>query len=92
MEPLFEAKATFDGRLRVYNIFRTSPESYKAQFVPGEDDEEATTAPAELLLTRDNGSWQTEDNKYNDLGSTLGIEIDVFNNGYGDLLGRIGVR
>ena len=91
MQPLFEAKATFDERITVYNIFRIGPEKYKAQIVIDEGAKNEATAPAEMILTKDQGTWHIEDNNYDELGATLGAEIDVFNNGYGELLGRIGV-
>ena len=92
MEPLFEAKATVNEILTTYNIFRIDRENYKAIIVKDEDSNYNTTAPEELTLTKDDGKWKTRDNDNVELGATLGIEIDVFNNGYGALLGRIGVR
>jgi len=92
MEPLFEAKTTFDERMTLYNIFRIGKEKYKAEMVNNKNDRHETTAPRELILTKNNYTWQTENSDYAELGATLGAEIDAFNNGYGDLLGRIGVR
>jgi hypothetical protein len=91
MKPLFEAKATFNKQRTFYKIFRLHPEKYKAQIVAKESAYN-TTAPEELVLIKNNGTWQTEDSTHKELSSTLGIEIDVFNNGYGDVLGRIGLR
>lgn len=92
MEPLFEAKATFNEQITIYNIYRIHPEKYKAQIVLKESTKSDKDAPSELVLFKKNGTWQAEDNTNLELSTTLGIEIDVFNHGYGDLLGRIGVR
>jgi hypothetical protein len=92
MEPLFEAKATVNEILTAYNIYRIDQENYKAEIVKDEDSDYNTSAPEELTLTKNHGTWTTHDNNNIDLVATLGIEIDVFNNGYGALLGRIGVR
>ncbi len=92
MEPLFEAKATYKKELAIFNIFRIEEDKYKAELVANEEDPYATDVPKELVIEKKSGNWQTDRESYKELGSTLGIEIDVFNNGYGDLLGRIGVR
>jgi hypothetical protein len=91
MEPLFEAKAHFDERLATYNVYRVEPQKYKAQLV-AEDDEYDNNLlpPAELLLVKRDGRWETEGDQFIELVSTLGLEIDAFNNGYGAILGRIG--
>lgn len=89
MEPLFEAKATYNDRLETFNIFRIEPEKYHAQMVLNENDNFIT--PVNITVFKKDGEWQTEDRSYSDLAATLGAEIDVFNFGYGDLLGRIGV-
>lgn len=57
-----------------------------------ENNDTDTTFPAELVLIKNDEIWQSEDKAYPELSSTLGDEIDVFNSGYGELLGRIGVR
>jgi hypothetical protein len=88
MEPLFEAKALYVNEYALYNIYRIAPEKYKAQLITDEND---SAAPMELLIIKSNGQWQTEDPAFNELGTTLGVEIDVFNHGYGDILGRIGI-
>lgn len=90
MELLFEAKAITNEQTILYNIFRLQPEKYKAEIILEENAD--TTSPAGLVLIKNNETWQSEDNTYSELSATLGAEIDVFNNGYGDLLGRIGVR
>ena len=92
MTLLFQAKATFNRRLTFYNIFRLQAEKYKAEIVLKENTGNKTTVPGELVLIKNNGTWQTEDNSHTELSTVLGAEIDVFNYGYGDLLGRIGVR
>lgn len=92
MELLFEAKAITNEQKTLYNIFRLQPERYKAEMILEEDADIDKTFPAELILIKNNESWQSEDNNYPELSATLGAEIDVFNNGYGDLLGKIGVR
>lgn len=92
MELLFEAKAIINEETFLYNIFRMPPEKYKAEMVLEENNDTDTTFPAELVLIKKNETWQAEDKAYPELSATLGTEIDVFNNGYGDLLGRIGVR
>ncbi len=91
MEPLFEAKASYNGRYQLYNVYRVEPEKYKAQLILNGDGND-TGAPRELTIFKNNHAWHTVEENYNELGSTIGIEIDVFNNGYGELLGRIGVR
>ncbi|MCW3114946.1 MAG: hypothetical protein JWR18_3342 [Segetibacter sp.] len=90
MEPLFEAKALFEDQYALYNVHRLGQDKYKAQLVVSEDNDDETTPPKELVLIKKGGKWQTEDSKFAELGSTIGIDIDVFNNGYGALLGRIG--
>ena len=92
MKILFEAKAIINNQIIFYNIFRIQSEKYKAEMVLREDIESNPTLPAELVLIKKNGTWETEDKKNTELSVTLGTEIDVFNYGYGDLLGRIGVR
>ena len=91
MEQLFEAKAIINEETLLYNIFEMPPEKYRAEIVLKENNND-TAAPAELILIKNNETWQSEDNTYPELSAILGAEIDVFNNGYGDLLGRIGVR
>ncbi|GEO11811.1 hypothetical protein [Segetibacter aerophilus] len=91
MEPLFEAKALYENEYVLYNIYRIERERYKAELIVNDDEEDKTTAPKELFVTKKNGKWHIEDSTFNELGLTLGIEIDAFNNGYGALLGRIGV-
>jgi len=92
MEPLFEAKVTYNGRYELYNVYRLETEKYKAQLIINEDSDD-TGAPKELTMFKDNNNtWHTDDKNCTELCSTLGIEIDVFNTGYGELLGRIGVR
>lgn len=92
MEPLFEAKATYKEELATFNIFRLEEEKYKAELVQNEDKPYTTDVPKELVVEKLSGQWQTDRVDFKELGSTLGVEIDVFNSGYGDLLGRIGVR
>jgi len=92
MNRLFEAKARFAGEYVLYNIYRVASDKYEAQLIQDENTESAVAVPSRLLMTRENGQWQTSDEAYQELGSTLGIEIDAFNYGYGELLGRIGVR
>jgi hypothetical protein len=92
MEPLFEAKALYDNEYALFNIYRVEREKYKAELIDDKSEETASTAPRELILSKKDGKWHIEDSRFNELGSTLGIEIDTFNNGYGALLGRIGVR
>jgi len=91
MKPLFEAKALYAEEYALYNIYRLEPEKYKAQLIYDQNDNYDPLAPVELVVTKQNGQWKTHDERYSELGSTIGIEIDVFNNGYGDILGRIGV-
>lgn len=92
MKVLFEAKARIKQQMVLYNIFRLQPEKYKAVIALKANTDNDQAAPSEVVLIKKNGAWQTEDNTNAVLAGTLGIEIDVFNNGYGDLLGRIGVR
>ena len=92
MERLFEAKATFNDQLISYNIFRLGTDQYKATLMTAEDANFPTSAPAEILIEKKAGQWQSSDQVHKELSATLSIEIDVFNNGYGDLLGRIGQR
>ncbi|HEX8462342.1 MAG TPA: hypothetical protein VF623_12965 [Segetibacter sp.] len=91
MEPLFEAKATINQQLTSYNIYRINQEKYKAELMLTEDAEISADVPSELTLVRKDNKWCTDDNSNPGLAATLGTEIDVFNYGYGDLLGRIGV-
>ncbi|MDQ6812674.1 MAG: hypothetical protein M3040_02875 [Bacteroidota bacterium] len=90
MEPLFEAKALYEDVYVLYNIFRIDQEKYKAQLLFDKDGS-SSAAPTELIVAKQNRQWQTEDLKFKELGATLGVEIDAFNNGYGALLGRIGI-
>lgn len=92
MKPLFEAKARYADKYALYNIYRVEPGKYKAELITDENGDFDSSAPNELLLSKNDGEWQTEDATFKELGGTLGIEIDVFNNGYGALLGRIGVE
>ena len=92
MKILFEAKAVINKQIIFYNISRISSEKYKAELILREDVYSNSTLPDGLVLIKKNGSWQTEDNLSNELTATLGTGIDVFNTGYGDLLGKIGVR
>jgi hypothetical protein len=92
MEPLFEAKASYGDQYALYNVHRLDHEKYKAELISHDTGNTDAPAPAELILSKKNGTWQTDDNQVSELISTIGIEIDVFNNGYGALLGRIGVR
>ena len=59
--------------------------------MPDDEGFNSTEAPTELIVEKKDGMWYTEDKGHNKLASTLGAEIDVFNYGYGDLLGRIEV-
>ena len=88
MDCLFEAKALFEEEYVIYYIFRAEDKKYRAELLKNE--ERPTSAPESIVLFKKDGEWQSEDNKHKELVSTLGIEIDVFNNGYGALLGRIG--
>ena len=90
MEPLFEAKALFEDQYVLYNIYRVEPEKYKAELIVDEAGDNETAAPRQVIVSKNNRKWETEDNTASELGATLGIEIDAFNNGYGALLGRIG--
>ena len=90
MEPLFEAKALYADQYVLYNIYRLGTEKYRAQLVTDEEGDYDPGAPKELVLSKNNRGWHIEDSSFKDLGNTLAIEIDVFNNGYGALLGRIG--
>ena len=95
MEPLFEAQATVNEKLTSYNVYRLSENTYKITLKHNEDDDDAenlTGAPAEFTMKKTDGKWCTEAISYGELCSTIGTEIDVFNYGYGDLLGRIGVN
>ena len=91
MEPLFEAKVTINEVLISYNIYRITQEKYKAELMPNHDSDTSVEAPSEFTLEKKENKWCTADGNYTDIVSTLGTEIDVFNYGYGDLLGRIGV-
>ncbi len=90
MEPLFEAKALVLDDYVLYHIFRLDTKRYRAVLIENEDGTVNDAAPAELIITKDNGSWQTEGERFEELGETIGAEIDAFNNGYGAILGRIG--
>jgi hypothetical protein len=92
MNRLFEAKARFAGEYVLYNIYRLGLDQYEAQLIQEENAENGLNVPRRLIVSKDNGEWQTDEAAYSELGSTLGIEIDAFNHGYGELLGRIGVR
>lgn len=92
MEPLFEAKARFNEAIVSYNIFRIDNDNYEASLLSPEDANFPTSAPGRLKLTKTREEWLIDDEAHKQLGATLGIEIDVFNTGYGDLLGRIGVN
>ena len=91
MEPLFEAKALYENEYALYNIFRIAPGRYKAQLITDEEGNFDAAAPIELTVCKKEGQWHPEDNAFYELAATLGIEIDAFNNGYGALLGRIGI-
>lgn len=91
MEPLFEAKALYENEYALYNIYRLEVDKYKAQLITDENGNYDSASPMELIVSKQNGEWQTDDPAFHDLGCTLGIEIDAFNNGYGALLGRIGI-
>lgn len=91
MEPLFEAKALYANDYALYNIFRIGRDEYRAELIADENDNSPVSAPAELILSKNNGEWEIQDREFHELGGTLGVEIDAFNNGYGALLGRIGV-
>jgi hypothetical protein len=92
MERLFEAKAPFEDQYALYNIYRLAPQEYKAELISDKNGDYVTTAPKELVISKSNGNWQAQDNLFSELVRTLGVEIDVFNNGYGALLGRIGIE
>lgn len=92
MEPLFEAKALYAGVYALYNIYRLGTEKYKAQLVLDQNGEFDSAAPIEFVISKNGGQWETEDNTYRDLITTIGVEIDTFNHGYGALLGRIGIE
>lgn len=92
MNPLFEAKVSVEDQYALYNIFRLDSNKYKAELIMDDNGEFYALAPRELILTKNNGKWQSEDASFEELVKTIGIEIDVFNNGYGALLGRIGVK
>lgn len=92
MEPLFQAKALWAAQYALYDIFRVDRNKYRAQLITDEDGNYDDAAPLELLITKIDGVWQTEDQTYCELAGTIGIEIDAFNNGYGAILGRIGIE
>jgi hypothetical protein len=92
MAPLFEAKARVNEQLTLFNVYRLTVDKYKVELKWGEDIDSSNYAPEELTLHKQKGQWITDDMQYIDLGCTIGTEIDVFNNGYGGLLGRIGDR
>ena len=92
MEQLFEAKAPFEDQYALYIIYRLTPQEYRAELLPDKDGEYDTAAPKELIVTKNNGNWQSDNAAFGELAKTIGVEIDVFNNGYGALLGRIGVE
>lgn len=91
MELLFEAKALYAGEYALYNIYRLDRDTYKAQLITDTNGNYDSAAPMELVVAKQAGKWRSEDSAYGELGATLGIEIDAFNNGYGALLGRIGM-
>jgi hypothetical protein len=91
MEPLFEAKALVENEYALYNVYRLGPEQYKAELIITENSAVPPLAPPQLVVNKTNGQWLTEDQQFVELGTTIGVEIDVFNNGYGDMLGHIGV-
>lgn len=91
MDPLFEAKALYGNEYASYNIFRMERGRYKAQLITDAEGNYDDAAPMELIVCKRQGQWHPEDNGYHELASTLGVEIDAFNNGYGALLGRIGI-
>jgi hypothetical protein len=92
MEPLFEAKATYNEQLTLFNVFRLAANKYKVERKIDGETNDAGSGPTQLTLEKTGGQWITDDANYTDLGCTIGTEIDVFNIGYGDLLGHIGVR
>ncbi len=92
MERLFEAKAPFKDQYALYNIYRLTPLEYKAELISDRNGEYDCAAPRELIISKNDGDWQSKDHLFTDLVKTIGVEIDVFNNGYGALLGRIGIE
>ena len=92
MSPLFEAKASVQDQYALYNIFRLDLDKYKAELISDKNEEYHSSAPRELIISKNNGKWNSENQLFEDLVATIGVEIDVFNNGYGALLGRIGVE
>lgn len=90
--PLFEAKAAVLDQYALYNIFRLDSDKYRAELISDKNEEYHESAPRELIISKNNGLWQTEDKLFEELVTTIGVEIDAFNNGYGALLGRIGVK
>jgi hypothetical protein len=91
MERLFEAKARVNDQYTFYDVFRLTQDTYRAILKLDNESENENQAPQELILEKKEGKWHTEDSRFTELGATLGVEIDVFNMGYGDLLGRIGI-
>lgn len=89
MEPLFEAKALVSEKYAMYHIYRISTRKYRAELILDEDGSTNGAAPTELIITKTEASWQTDNSDFEEIGVTLGTEIDVFNNGYGAILGRI---
>ena len=84
MDPLFEAKVYVEDQYALYHIYRLDRQQYRAQLVVDKNGDYATAAPTELIVSKNNGRWETNPGEFNHLGSTLGVEIDVFNNGYGE--------
>lgn len=91
MEPLFEAKAPIGNNYASYSIFRLEKQKYKARLIEDDSTTYQFEPPIELVVSKKDGKWETEGLQFKDLGDTIGMEIDTFNNGYGDLLGRIGI-
>ena len=90
MEPLFEAKARVNEQLTLFNVYRLTPDKYRVELKANEDYDYTNNPPQEVILEKKDGQWVAENYQYNELGKTICVEIDVFNIGYGDLLGRIG--
>ena len=91
MDQLFEAKALVNDQYLLFSIDRISTNEYKATSIADQSAETVHMAPTELILAKENGEWKTENKQLHELATTLGSEIDAFNSGYGDLLGRIGI-
>ena len=92
MEPLFEAKATYNEALTFFNVYRLTADKYKVERKDVAETNIASDVPEQLTLEKAGGQWIIDDAQYTDLGCTIGSEIDVFNIGYGDLLGHIGIK